>query len=345
MTSSRTKTQEFLDVSRTYEPDCMNWQAPVVWDHASGAEIWDVDGKHYIDWTSGVLVANVGHAHPAAGQGPGRPGRAAAQHLRLPDAGEAPAGRNGRQGRPGPSRQGHLPDHGLRGHGRGHAPGQAVHRQVRDRLVLGQLPRPDLRPHEPERHPEDPPELRAPRAGHDPRALSLLLSLPVRQDPSASAISSAWTSSTSWSRSSRPVLSRPSSSSPTRARPDSSSRRRAGSRSSRPGRKGKGLLFILDEVQSSFGRTGKMWALEHEGLEPDILVLGKGIGSGAPIAALVTRSSIISCLERGEMSSTLGGNPLSCGRVARRLRDHRKRGARRQGGQERRLSQGQAPRP
>jgi 4-aminobutyrate aminotransferase-like enzyme len=76
--------------------------------------------------------------------------------------------------------------------------------------------------------------------------------------------------------------------------------------------KGRGLLFILDEVQSSFGRTGRMWALEHEALEPDILVLGKGIGSGAPIAALVTRSTIISCLERGEMSSTMGGNPLSC---------------------------------
>jgi 4-aminobutyrate aminotransferase-like enzyme len=76
--------------------------------------------------------------------------------------------------------------------------------------------------------------------------------------------------------------------------------------------KSRGLLFILDEVQSSFGRTGTMWALEHESLEPDILVLGKGIGSGAPIAALVTRSEIFSCLERGEMSSTLGGNPLSC---------------------------------
>jgi 4-aminobutyrate aminotransferase-like enzyme len=73
----------------------------------------------------------------------------------------------------------------------------------------------------------------------------------------------------------------------------------------------RGLLFILDEVQSSFGRTGRMWALEHEGLEPDILVLGKGIGSGTPIAALLTRASIIACLERGEMSSTLGGNPLS----------------------------------
>jgi 4-aminobutyrate aminotransferase-like enzyme len=74
----------------------------------------------------------------------------------------------------------------------------------------------------------------------------------------------------------------------------------------------RGIIFILDEVQSSFGRTGKMWALEHEGLEPDILVLGKGIGSGMPISAVVARGEILSALERGEMSSTTGGNPLSC---------------------------------
>jgi 4-aminobutyrate aminotransferase-like enzyme len=74
----------------------------------------------------------------------------------------------------------------------------------------------------------------------------------------------------------------------------------------------RNLLFVLDEVQSSFGRTGKMWALEYEKLEPDILCLGKGIGSGVPIAAVVTRARIISSLKTGEMSSTAGGNPLSC---------------------------------
>lgn len=55
-----------------------------------------------------------------------------------------------------------------------------------------------------------------------------------------------------------------------------------------------------------------MWALEYEKLEPDILCLGKGIGSGVPIAAVVTRQRIISSLKTGEMSSTAGGNPLSC---------------------------------
>ncbi|MCL6518226.1 MAG: aspartate aminotransferase family protein [Armatimonadetes bacterium] len=75
------------------------------------------------------------------------------------------------------------------------------------------------------------------------------------------------------------------------------------------------ILFILDEVQSSFGRTGKMFAYEHWGIEPNLLCLGKGIGSGVPISALVGESRILDVLEPGSMSSTNGGNPL-CSRAA-----------------------------
>lgn len=71
------------------------------------------------------------------------------------------------------------------------------------------------------------------------------------------------------------------------------------------------LVFILDEVQSSFGRTGKMYALEWENLRPDMVVLGKGIGSGFPLSALVADSKVIGALGKGEMSSTYGGNPVS----------------------------------
>jgi 4-aminobutyrate aminotransferase len=71
------------------------------------------------------------------------------------------------------------------------------------------------------------------------------------------------------------------------------------------------IIFILDEVQSSFGRTGKMFAYEHWGIQPNLLCLGKGIGSGVPISALVGESRILDPLEPGSMSSTNGGNPLS----------------------------------
>ncbi|MFH1740837.1 MAG: aspartate aminotransferase family protein, partial [bacterium] len=73
----------------------------------------------------------------------------------------------------------------------------------------------------------------------------------------------------------------------------------------------KDVLFTLDEVQSSYGRTGKMWALEWEELEPDLLCIGKGIGSGIPVSCLAARSEVIGVLGVGEMSSTAGGNPVA----------------------------------
>ena len=74
----------------------------------------------------------------------------------------------------------------------------------------------------------------------------------------------------------------------------------------------RGLLFILDEVQSSFGRTGRMFMLEWEDLRPNMVCLGKGIGSGMPCSALAGESEIFDSMGVGEMSSTTGGNPLSC---------------------------------
>jgi len=64
-------------------------------------------------------------------------------------------------------------------------------------------------------------------------------------------------------------------------------------------------------VQSSFGRTGYMFALERDNLRPNLLCLGKGIGSGVPLSALVGETEIMNTLEPGSMSSTYGGNPLS----------------------------------
>lgn len=72
------------------------------------------------------------------------------------------------------------------------------------------------------------------------------------------------------------------------------------------------ILLILDEVQASFCRTGKMFAFEHYNLKPNLLCLGKGIACGVPTAAIVGESRIMDVLEAGSMSSTYGGNPLSC---------------------------------
>lgn len=70
-----------------------------------------------------------------------------------------------------------------------------------------------------------------------------------------------------------------------------------------------GILLIVDEVQSGMGRTGKMFACEHYGIEPDIIMIAKGIGSGMPIGACVARSEIMTW-KSGAHASTFGGNPV-----------------------------------
>jgi len=72
-----------------------------------------------------------------------------------------------------------------------------------------------------------------------------------------------------------------------------------------------GILYVADEVQSGMGRTGKMFAMEHFGVVPDIVALAKGIASGMPLGAMVARSDIMDW-EAGSHASTFGGNPVSC---------------------------------
>jgi len=72
-----------------------------------------------------------------------------------------------------------------------------------------------------------------------------------------------------------------------------------------------GILYAADEVQSGMGRTGKMFAMEHFGVDPDIIALAKGIASGMPLGALTARAEIMDW-EAGSHASTFGGNPVSC---------------------------------
>src|SRR5436305_1692502 len=73
----------------------------------------------------------------------------------------------------------------------------------------------------------------------------------------------------------------------------------------------RGLLLIVDEIQTGMGRTGKLFHYEHAGIEPDIMTLGKGIGGGVPLAALLATDAA-SCFEHGDQGGTFNGNPLMC---------------------------------
>jgi 4-aminobutyrate aminotransferase / (S)-3-amino-2-methylpropionate transaminase / 5-aminovalerate transaminase len=73
-----------------------------------------------------------------------------------------------------------------------------------------------------------------------------------------------------------------------------------------------GVLFIADEVQSGFGRTGKMFASEHYEVEPDVIVTAKSLGGGLPLAAVTGRAEIMDAPDVGGLGGTFAGNPLSC---------------------------------
>jgi 4-aminobutyrate aminotransferase / (S)-3-amino-2-methylpropionate transaminase / 5-aminovalerate transaminase len=73
-----------------------------------------------------------------------------------------------------------------------------------------------------------------------------------------------------------------------------------------------GILFIADEVQSGIGRTGKYFAIEHYGVEPDLITSAKSLGGGLPLAAVTGRAEIMDAAGTGGLGGTFGGNPLSC---------------------------------
>jgi 4-aminobutyrate aminotransferase-like enzyme len=74
-----------------------------------------------------------------------------------------------------------------------------------------------------------------------------------------------------------------------------------------------GILYVDDEVQAGMGRTGPVWAIEHfDDVAPDILVSGKSLGGGLPLAAITARAEIMDAPAKGGLGGTFGGNPLSC---------------------------------
>ncbi|MCL4435766.1 MAG: aspartate aminotransferase family protein [Thaumarchaeota archaeon] len=73
-----------------------------------------------------------------------------------------------------------------------------------------------------------------------------------------------------------------------------------------------GSLLIFDEVQTGFGRTGRMWACQHWGVQPDIMCVSKAMAGGLPMGAALAREEVMGAMAKGDHSSTFGGNPLSC---------------------------------
>ena len=73
-----------------------------------------------------------------------------------------------------------------------------------------------------------------------------------------------------------------------------------------------GILYVDDEVQAGVGRTGPVWAIEHYDMEPDLLVSGKSLGGGLPLAAVTGRAELMDAVHPGGLGGTFGGNPAAC---------------------------------
>ncbi len=305
------KTADWLEVAKLYEPACMNWQAPVVWDHGRGAEIWDVDGKHYFDWTSGVLVTNVGHAHPRLAAAIGEQAKRLLNPFDFPTPERLSLARKLIERTPP-----HLDkvifmttgaeamDASLRMarkysrnfeivafwggfHGRSYGPmsvtGLAKIKKHFGPMVPGTILAPYANCY---------------RCPFDKKYPDCDLFCVDFLDRVVDTESAGYLAG---------MIVEPYQGTAGFVFPPPGYMKKLEEWAAK-----RGIVFILDEVQSSYGRTGKMWALEHEDLKPDILCLGKGIGSGAPIAAVISTAKIFSALSSGEMSSTMGGNPLCC---------------------------------
>jgi 4-aminobutyrate aminotransferase len=305
------KSQALLEISRRYEPPCMADQVPLVWDHGEGARVWDVDGNEYIDFTSGVLVTNLGHSHPrhvaAIQQQAARlmncysfptPERVTlSQRLTdlLPDnldrvflltTGAEATEAALRIAKRYTGKHEILSFYGGF-HGRTYGPMSVAGSKGTKRQFGPQLPGAILAPF---------PYFYRDFYGSQSEeecGRRCLENLDRIVDSTSTGDLGA-------------VITEPYQGGAGFIFPPEGWLKQLEKWAA-----DRGLLFILDEVQSSFGRTGRMFALEWEQLRPNMLCLGKGIGSGMPASALAGESRIFECMRPGEMSSTCGGNPLA----------------------------------
>jgi 4-aminobutyrate aminotransferase len=283
---------------------------PVVWDRAFGTEVVDVDGKRYVDFTSGVLVTNTGHCHPRvveairdqagallncfAAPHPLRSRLASRLTGLLPGALSQVAffssgteaveaaikvARNATGRHDVVSFQGAF-------HGRTYL-SMALAGLEDDRSHYGPLPAGIV-------HAPFPYPYRCDRAeahdcsNHALADLEHLLATELSGPPAAIVVEPYQGSA--GSRVAPPAF--------VRALRELCDRH--------------GALLVADEVQAGFGRTGTFFAFEQWGAVPDILVLGKGMASGVPISGVVASPEVFSAVPPGGLTSTFGGNPLAC---------------------------------
>ena len=287
---------------------------PIVTARASGAIVEDVDGNRLIDFATGIAVLNVGHTAPEVVEAIAQAGGARHAHL-LPRHGQRALHRaRGAAERPHARRAREEDDvrELRRRGGRERREDRALpHRAKRDR---------DLRPRLPRAHAAGDVahgQGHALQAGHGPlrpRDLPACRSpIPTggSATPSTSPRKRSRTRSTRCTSTSARRTSPRSSWSRSRARAGSSCRRRASCEGIADFCAAHGIVFIADEIQSGIGRAGRWYAIEDEGVVPDIVTTAKSVGGGMPISAITGRAEIMDAVHAGGLGGTYGGNPVA----------------------------------
>jgi len=309
------KSRNLLDTWHKYEADVVGFQAPLVWESAVGCIVTDVDGNEFIDWTSGVLVTSVGHCHPHLVKAAQEASARLLNNYECANVDRILAAKALVQALPRHLNRCFFLSTGS----------EAIEGALR--LMKRKTGRFEILSFEAGFHGRT---IGAASAGGMagpkrqygpgiPGAIRAAFPNPYR-DPCGwctgglrfekyfdyldSVIAANSTGSLAG------VLVEPYQGAAGFIFPPRGWLKRL-----EEWARGRGLLFTLDEVQSSYGRTGRMWALEHEGLTPDIVTIGKAIGSGVPVSAVAARAEVFACLKKGEMSSTLGGNPVASAAV------------------------------
>ena len=303
------KSAALIERWHQFEADTTGNQVPVVWDHAKGVVVHDVDGNRFIDWTSGVLVTNLGHCHPKLVEAVQQSVARLINNYECPTENRINAAE---------ALVNALPDHldkcfflttgseatesclrimkrktgcfetiGFHGgfHGRtsgvASAGGMAGPKRGYGPTLPGAIRVPFPYPY------------RCPVQGDDARVIDYYM---TQLDEAVQANSTGSLAGIMV----EPYLGAAGFIFP----PDGYMQ------ALESWCREKSIVMTLDEVQSSYGRMGEMWGMQVEGITPDLVAIGKGIGNGVPTAAVAARGDVIDCLGKGEMSSTVGGNPV-----------------------------------
>jgi len=309
------KSKELIERWKRVEADTTGYQAQVVWERGRGAIVTDVDGNTYLDWTSGVLVANVGHAHPHLVQAIAEAAAKLLNNYECPTEYRVLAAEKLAAALPSHMDKCFFLSTGSetteaairlmkRKTGRFEVMGffGGFHGRTYAAASVGGLAGPKRG-----YGPPMPGVIRAPfpyfyRCPFGSKTEEEcadrhieLLDDAVRANSCGSLAG---------------VLVEPYQGAAGFIFPPKGYLKKL-----EQWARAKDLLLTVDEVQSSYGRMGAMWGHALDGLEPDLMCIGKGIGSGYPVAAIAGRGEVFACLNKGEMSSTHGGNPVGSAAV------------------------------